>query len=113
MPGRDNRIVYSTDPQPARHGSGPAAPQPASPPPREQTARIWRERKGRGGKTVTVVSGLQLTGPELAALAKQLKALCGSGGTVKEGDIEIQGDHRQRIAAELKKLGYQTRLVGG
>ncbi len=113
MPSRNDRIVYSTDPQPSRREAGPATPQPASPPPREQTARIWRERKGRAGKTVTVVGGLQLTGPEQAALAKQLKALCGSGGTVKEGNIEIQGDHRERIAAELKKLGYQTKLVGG
>jgi len=75
--------------------------------------RIQRETKGRGGKTVTVISGLQLAPADLTALGKQLKAACGTGGTVKEGNIEIQGDHRERVVAELKKRGYKVKLAGG
>jgi translation initiation factor 1 len=62
---------------------------------------------------VTVVRDLQLTPEELQALARQLKQLCGSGGTVKGGAIEIQGDHRQKIADRLRALGYKTKFVGG
>lgn len=114
---RGDRIVYSTDPpEPARCpycGVAPCRCPPAALPPRAQTARIQRERKGRGGKTVTVVSGLQLAPADLTALGKHLRQACGTGGTVKEGNIEIQGDHRERVAAELQKLGYKTKLVGG
>lgn len=117
MPHERNRVVYSTEPgaRPCpRCGRRPCrCPQPTSLPPHQQTARIQRERKGRGGKTVTVVRDLQLAPEDLAALAKRLKAAIGSGGTVKDGNIEIQGDHRQRVAAELQKLGYRTRLAGG
>ena len=69
--------------------------------------------KGRGGKTVTVVFDLILTPQDLKALAKLLKQTCGSGGTVKEGAIEIQGDHREKIAAKLSLLGYKTKFIGG
>ena len=72
-----------------------------------------RDRKGRGGKTVTVVRGLQLSPDDLAALGRQLKKKCGAGGTIKDGNIEIQGDHRERVAAELIKLGYKAKLAGG
>lgn len=83
-------------------------------PPAEQTIRIQREKKGRGGKQVTVLRDFQLTDKDLAELGKQLKKACGSGGTVKEGGIiEIQGDHREKIADVLQKQGYKTKFVGG
>ena len=115
----DNRpTVYSTDPDFDKHcprcGSYPCrCPRPRSLPPQQQIAAIHRDCKGRGGKTVTVVRDLQLTPEDLQTLARQLKQLCGSGGTVKDGAIEIQGDHRQRIADRLRALGYQTKFVGG
>ena len=70
--------------------------------------RISRESKGRKGKGVTLVSGLELDLAELKALAKKLKALCGSGGTVKDGIIEIQGDHRDQVKQELDKQFKRT-----
>jgi translation initiation factor 1 len=82
-------------------------------PPQQQTAAIHFEKKGRGGKSVSVVRGLQLSPDDLRALAKDLKQTCGTGGTVKEGAIEIQGDQRERIAARLRTMGYKTKLVGG
>ncbi len=80
----------------------PSAPRP-----------IRREKKGRGGKTVTVIYDLKLTPDDLKSLAKQLKQACGTGGTVKDGVIEIQGDHREKIAERLKGLGYKTKFAGG
>jgi translation initiation factor 1 len=82
-------------------------------PPQQQTACIYRERKGRGGKTVTVVRELQLSPADLKALGKDLRKLCGSGGTVKDGDIEIQGDHRDKVAEALQSQGYKVKYVGG
>ncbi|MEJ2483360.1 MAG: translation initiation factor Sui1 [Gemmatimonadota bacterium] len=76
-------------------------------------ARVGRETKGRKGKGVTVVTGLPLTDPELADLAKRLKRKCGSGGTVRNGVIEIQGDHRDRIVSELEALGHEAKRAGG
>ena len=67
----------------------------------------------RGGKTVTLVHDLQLTEADLKALAKQLKAACGTGGSAKDGEIVIQGDHREAIAAALQGLGYKTKFTGG
>ena len=75
--------------------------------------RISRDRKGRRGKTVTVVSGLPSGEAALAEIATSLKRLCGSGGTVSAGNVEIQGDHRERIAARLTELGYGVKLAGG
>ena len=75
--------------------------------------RIQREVKGRKGKTVTTVSGFQLDDNELRLLASQLKRKCGTGGSVKEGIIIIQGDHRNTLLAELKKQGYTAILAGG
>ena len=75
--------------------------------------RISRDRKGRRGKTVTVVSGLPSGEAALAEIATSLKRLCGSGGTVSAGNVEIQGDHRERIAARLTELGYRVKLAGG
>ncbi|HET9065750.1 MAG TPA: translation initiation factor Sui1 [Gemmatimonadales bacterium] len=75
--------------------------------------RVLRETKGRKGAGVSVVTGLPLTAAELASLATKLKKRCGSGGTVKEGRIEIQGDHRDLLVTELGKLGYTVKRVGG
>jgi translation initiation factor 1 len=82
-------------------------------PPQQQTAYLHRESKGRGGKTVTLVKNLVLSENDLTALSKTLKSTCGSGGTVKDGVIEIQGDHREKIAVLLRKLGFQVKLAGG
>ena len=76
-------------------------------------ARVRRETKGRGGKTVTTVSGVRLGGEALRNLASDLKRRCGTGGTVKEGVIEIQGDHRETIVAELSRRGFTVKLAGG
>jgi len=75
--------------------------------------RVSRDTKGRGGKTTTVVKGVVLDAAALTALGKQLKALCGSGGTVKDGVIEVQGDHCDRIIEALKKQGHQVKRAGG
>lgn len=75
--------------------------------------RVGRETKGRKGKGVTLVSGLPLDGANLQILAKQLKQRCGSGGTVKDGIIEIQGDHRELLIAELTRQGYKVKQSGG
>ncbi len=75
--------------------------------------RIFRERAGRGGKVVTVIRGLPQRGPALDARAAELRRLCGAGGTVKDGAVEIQGDHRERVAERLRALGYTVKLAGG
>ena len=76
-------------------------------------ARVSRQSKGRGGKTVTLVKGLALDPLALAALGKQLRTACGSGGTVKDGVIEIQGDHCELAMETLAKLGHQPKRAGG
>lgn len=75
--------------------------------------RVSRETKGRKGKGVTLVKGLALDDAGLAQLGKQLKAACGSGGTVKEGVIEVQGDHVELVMAFLQKQGHQVKRSGG
>jgi translation initiation factor 1 len=75
--------------------------------------RVGRETQGRAGKGVTIISGLPLTSLEIEALATKLKKRCGSGGTVREGLIEIQGDHRDTVVAELIKLGWPAKKSGG
>lgn len=82
-------------------------------PPQQQTAYLHRESKGRGGKSVTLVKNLTLSTTDMKTLAKKLKTICGSGGTVKKGMIEIQGEHREKIAATLEKMGYKVRIAGG
>ena len=77
------------------------------------TVRVGREVSGRGGKGVTVITGLPLAGTALEDLATRLKKICGAGGAVKDGTIEIQGEHRDRLVAELGKLGYDAKRSGG
>jgi translation initiation factor 1 len=118
----NGRLVYSTGPgrlcpECARpladcrcRRSTPA--QPATPR-GDGVVRVGRETKGRKGKGVTVVTGLPLAGAALEELATRLKKRCGSGGTVHEGVIEIQGDHRDTLVAELGRLGYAVKRSGG
>jgi translation initiation factor 1 len=80
--------------------------------PDDGVIRIFRDRGGRGGKTVTLIRGLPERGPALEARAAELKRLCGAGGAVKDGAVEVQGDHRERIAARLRDLGYTVKLAG-
>jgi translation initiation factor 1 len=74
---------------------------------------VSRETKGRGGKAVTLVKGLALDAAGLTALGKQLKAACGTGGTVKDGVIEIQGDHVDKVMISLQAGGYKVKRAGG
>ncbi|GAM09900.1 putative protein [Geobacter sp. OR-1] len=83
------------------------------PPTGDGTARVRRETKGRGGKTVTVITGVPLKGEELKALAGELKKRCGSGGTLKDGVIEIQGDHCDLAVTELGNRGFKVKRAGG
>ena len=84
--------------RPARGGTG--------------TVRVGRATQGRGGKIVSVITGLPLGDPELAALAAELKKRCGCGGTVRDGVIEIQGEHRDALLAELNRRGFDARRSG-
>jgi len=77
------------------------------------SVRVGRETKGRKGAGVTVISGIPLADDELKILAKELKSRCGSGGTVKDGVIEIQGDHRNLVLEELAKRGFKAKRTGG
>ena len=79
----------------------------------KDVVRVSRETKGRGGKAVTLVTGITLADKDLDALGKQLKASCGSGGTVKDGVIEVQGDHIDRVVALLVAQGYKAKRAGG
>ena len=79
----------------------------------KDVVRVSRETKGRGGKAVTLVTGISLVDKDLDALGKQLKAACGSGGTVKDGVIEVQGDHIERVVALLVAQGYKAKKSGG
>ncbi|MFC1857915.1 translation initiation factor Sui1 [Thermodesulfobacteriota bacterium] len=119
----DSRLVYSTE-------SGricPSCGKPASTCicktkkvnktqsayPNDGIVRIRREVKGRKGKTVTAIFGVPLDDKELQQLAKTLKRRCGTGGSVKDGIIIIQGDHRKTLLDEIKKQGYTAKLAGG
>ena len=123
-----DRLVYSTDggrvntcprcrqsykqcrcDQPSSTGRPGGQPTKKS----DGIVRIMRDRKHRGGKTVTVISGVPANDDALATLAQQLKKLCGSGGTLKDGVIEIQGDHCDKVQAKLTELGYRVKRAGG
>ncbi len=75
--------------------------------------RVSREKQGRGGKTVTVVRGLALSADVLATLGKQLRAACGAGGTARDGVLEVQGDHVERVLAFLQQQGHAAKRSGG
>lgn len=112
------RLVYSTDSDDMERirQQAKAAQRPApvrSLPPQQQTVYIKRDKKGRGGKTVTVLYQWVLSAEDAKALSKLLKKKCGTGGAVKDDTIELQGDVRDRVSAELIKLGYKTKFSGG
>ena len=114
---KPDRIVYSTDPDFQQRcsecGQHPCVCPPSSyPPPQRQTARIRRERRSKG-KVVTVVADLQLAPEDASDLLKSLKSACGAGGTLKDGNLELQGDHREKVMARLLELGYKAKLAGG
>jgi translation initiation factor 1 len=114
MPRDDRPTVYSTewDDDP-KSKPKKTKPQTKSLPPNQQTIYLRRSTKGRGGKTVSLVEGLQLNEKDLKALSKTLKKTCGTGGTIKDGVIEIQGEHREKIAAKMQKMGYKVKIAGG
>jgi translation initiation factor 1 len=82
-------------------------------PSKDGVIRVGRETKGKKGKGISTITGLPLDGYDLKELAKYLKAKCGCGGTVKNGTIEIQGDHRDLLVKELEKKGYKVKKSGG
>lgn len=95
--------------------NNPVAVERAVPelPAAQQNLRVQASRKGRRGKTVTVITGFQSKPETIAALLKQLKAQCGTGGTMKENEIEIQGEHKQKLVQILTQLGYEAKISGG
>jgi translation initiation factor 1 len=104
----ERRLVYRTDRGRIR---APAAPPPA--PAGDGIARVRRETAGRGGKTATTIAGLALPEPELRALARVLKQRCATGGSLRDGVIELQGDHRDLVMALLEELGHRAKRAGG
>lgn len=111
-------LVYSTETGRICPGCGHPVKQcccstTKSRPKGDGVVRISRETKGRKGSGVCLISGIPLAGAELKKLAKELKKKCGTGGTIKNGIIEIQGDHREVLVAALDKLGYKAKLAGG
>jgi translation initiation factor 1 len=113
MTDSNSRLVYSTEKvvprkeKPADRNS----PTPVAPAKSRTTVRL--DRKGRGGKAVTVIEGLQLQAGDSEMLLKQLKTKFGAGGAVKNGAIELQGDHCDGIMAELGRIGYRPKRSGG
>jgi translation initiation factor 1 len=129
MPDKNARLVYSTDgtnvvdrsalkgpstkSSRGRTGSGRTVGTATQSPPDDGFVRIQRTRKGHGGKTVTVVTGLPGNERALDDLLKVLKQLCGAGGARVERTLEIQGDHRERLQTKLESLGHRVKLAGG
>ncbi|HEX8172686.1 MAG TPA: translation initiation factor [Thermoanaerobaculia bacterium] len=105
-----SKLVWTSDPEEARrlreYGKMDVRKDVD---PAKQTIRVALDKKRRAGKTVTVASGFEHAPESLEKLAAALKKKCGSGGTAKESEIEIQGDHAAKIAAELEKLGYRVK----
>ena len=117
MPG-ENPTVYSTEkgrmcPKCGRPITACTCKKAAARPTGDGIVRIFRDARGRKGKTVTLITGLVLSEGDLHSLLSDLKRMVGSGGALKDGAIEIQGDHREVIQAELKKRGYTVKLAGG
>jgi translation initiation factor 1 len=113
----NSTLVYSSETGMVKQNTVAASrktkQQPVSAPPADGTVRLRRETKGRGGGTVIVISGIPLPETELKELAGALKKRCGCGGTVKNGIIEIQGDHRDALLLELQSRGYRAKPAGG
>lgn len=111
-------LVYSTEtgkmcPGCKKPIAGCTCKKANAPDPGDGIVRVSKQTKGRKGKGVTLITGLALPAENLKKLAKKLKQKCGSGGAIKNGVIEIQGDHRDSLVIELKKLGYSAKRAGG
>jgi translation initiation factor 1 len=103
-------LVFSTDPNfkiPENNDESNALP------PQQQDLRIWLEKNHRGGKTASVIKNFVGKEEDLENLCRELKTKCGTGGSAKDGEIIIQGDHRKKIGEILTKLGYKFKLAGG
>jgi len=105
---KNSTLVFSTDSGRVKQTHEPKATIPT-----DGIIRIFRETKGRKGAGVSIVKGFDLNTADIKAIAKRLKQVCGSGGTVKDGTIEIQGDHRDIIKTQLEKDGHTVKLAGG
>lgn len=110
---KNSRLVYSTEfgrikPEKDNSPSSPAAVSPE-----DSIVRLKRESKGRGGKGVTLVTGLSMQEHELKKLSKELKQFCGTGGTIKDGVIEIQGEQREKLKPFLEEKGFKVKIAGG
>lgn len=108
----DSRLVYSTDDGDRRREQTERLSDATTGPrlPNDGVVRVFREKAGRGGKTVTVVRGLR---GDLKDITGDLKRHCATGGSVKNGAIEIQGDHREKIVARLRAAGHRAKPAGG
>lgn len=117
MPDSNSRLVYSSDTgrvaQPKPSARRPASKPSSVAPPDDGVVRIQRSKQGRGGKVVTLITGLPGNEADLDALLKVLKQVCGAGGTRAARTLEIQGDHRERIRERLEALGHRPKLAGG
>ena len=119
----DRVLVYSSESGLINKSSQPsskknkklrsASPPPSIKNPAKQGVRIQRESKGRGGKSVSVITGLTLPADELKVLGKKLNAQLGTGGAIKDGNIEIQGDHREKLLLLLEQAGFKAKISGG
>mgnify|MGYP000044170386 CR=1 FL=1 len=105
---KNSRLVYSTDQGRIKDSQAPKSAILTG----DGIVRLHRESKGRGGKGVTLVKGIPLSEPELKKLSKELKQICGTGGTVKDGIIEIQGEQREKLKTALEKKGYTVKIAG-
>ena len=112
MPKDNHQTVWSSDQGDLRKEESTSR-KTISLPPHQQTIYLHRDSKGRGGSSVTLLKNLVLSHEDMKELAKRLKPVCGSGGTIKENIIEIQGEQREKIAEELKKMGYKVKIAGG
>ncbi len=108
MADKGSRLVYSTDKGRIKEVAADKKARQL-----DGIVRIFRETKGRKGKGVTLVTGLDPNQLDIKTVAKKLKQLCGTGGTVKDDVIEIQGDHRETLAAYLRNEGHTVKLAGG
>jgi len=109
----NTKLVYSTEKAIPRKEIRSGKDLPAELQTSRQRIIVRLDRKGRGGKSVTIIEGLQMLQQEKEALLKQLKAAIGTGGTIKDKALEIQGDHCRTIMAALEKLGYRPKRSGG
>lgn len=106
-------LVYSTNSDAMKEMENMANDEEYTPDPSEQTLRVWIEKKHRGGKTVTIVRDFEGSDKALAALAKQLKNKCGTGGSAKDGEIILQGAIADKVVDLLKDMGYGVKMAGG